>query len=70
MRRRTFCKSTLAAAAAATFPACGTRVADAIPAVSLAGDELMRGWMPPTLRGAGQDTLGTDSESAPQDTHH
>ena len=41
MKRRTFCKSTLAAAAAATFPACGTRVVEAIPAVSLAGDEVM-----------------------------
>ena len=40
MRRRTFCKSTIAAAAAAAFPACGTKVSDAIPAVSLAGEEL------------------------------
>ncbi len=40
MRRRTFCKSTVAAAAAAAFPACGTKVSDAIPAVSLAGEEL------------------------------
>jgi len=40
MKRRTFCKSTLAAAAAATFPACGSRVAEPIAAVSLAGEEL------------------------------
>jgi len=40
MKRRTFCKSTLAAAAAATFPACGTKVAEPIPALSLAGEEL------------------------------
>ncbi len=40
MRRRTFCKATVAAAAAAAFPACGTKVSDAIPAVSLAGEEL------------------------------
>ena len=40
MKRRTFCKSTLAAAAAATFPACGGRVAEPIAALSLAGEEL------------------------------
>ena len=40
MKRRTFCKSTVAAAVAATFPACGTKVSDPIQAVSLAGDEL------------------------------
>jgi FAD/FMN-containing dehydrogenase len=40
MKRRTFCKSTLAAAAAATFPACGTRVAEPIAAVGLAGEEI------------------------------
>jgi FAD/FMN-containing dehydrogenase len=40
MKRRTFCKSTVAAAVAAAFPACSTKIADPIPAVSLAGDEL------------------------------
>lgn len=40
MRRRTFCKSTVAMAAAAAFPACGTKVSDRIPAVSLTGEEL------------------------------
>ena len=40
MKRRTFCKSTLAAAAAATFPACGSKVADPIAAVSSSGEEL------------------------------
>jgi FAD/FMN-containing dehydrogenase len=40
MRRRTFCKSTLAAAVAATFPACGAKVAGPIPAVGLNGEEL------------------------------
>ena len=41
MKRRTFCKSTVAAAMATAFPACGTKVSDAIRAVSLAGEELM-----------------------------
>ena len=47
MRRRTFCKTTLAAAVAATIPGCGrdtgpaaTDVGSLIPAVSLAGDEI------------------------------
>ena len=40
MRRRTFCKSAVAVAVAATFPACGSRVSEPIAAVSLAGEEL------------------------------
>ena len=47
MYRRTFCKTTLAAAVAATIPGCGrdtgpaaTDVGSRIPAVSLAGDEI------------------------------
>jgi len=45
MRRRTFCKSTVAAAVAATLPACGsdsstTDVGSLIPAVTGAGEEL------------------------------
>ena len=47
MYRRTFCKTTLAAAVAATIPGCGrdtgpaaTDVGSLIPAVSLAGDEI------------------------------
>ena len=47
MHRRTFCKTTLAAAVAAVIPGCGremepvaTDVGSRIPAVSLAGDEI------------------------------
>ena len=47
MHRRTFCKKTLAAAVAATIPACGrdagpaaTDVGAQVPAVSLTGDEI------------------------------
>ncbi len=40
MKRRTFCKSTLAVAAAATFPACGGSVAEPVAALSLTGEEL------------------------------
>lgn len=47
MHRRTFCKTTLAAAVAATIPGCGrdsttatTDVGSRIPAVSLAGEEI------------------------------
>ncbi len=41
IKRRTFCKSTIAAAAAAAFPACGSKFTGAVSAVSLAGEELM-----------------------------
>ena len=41
MKRRTFCKSTLAAAMVAAVPACGTKLGGSIPAVSLAGEELI-----------------------------
>lgn len=44
MKRRTFCKSTVAAVAATALPACGSRVAD-VAALSLSGEEL-------TLEGA------------------
>jgi FAD/FMN-containing dehydrogenase len=40
MKRRTFCKSTVAAAVAATFPACSMKSADPIAAVSSSGEEL------------------------------
>jgi len=43
MRRRTFCKSTIAVAVAATLPACGSRKTGAgsmIPAVTSSGAEL------------------------------
>ena len=50
MKRRAFCKSTIAAAMAATFPACGSRVAG-VPAISLSGEEL-------TLEGAAVQELG------------
>lgn len=47
MHRRTFCKTTLAAAVAATIPGCGrdagpaaTDVGSRIPAISLAGEEI------------------------------
>ena len=47
MHRRTFCKTTLAAAVAATIPACGRDIGSAatdigaqVPAVSLTGDEI------------------------------
>jgi len=40
MKRRAFCKSTIAAAVAASFPACSTKVSAPIPAVGLAGEEL------------------------------
>ncbi len=43
MKRRTFCKTTLAAAVAATLPGCGSgsrNVGSSIPAVTGAGEEL------------------------------
>ena len=41
MHRRTFCKSTLAAAVAATLPGCGSEnTGSVIPAMSMNGDEL------------------------------
>jgi len=43
MKRRTFCKTTLAAAVAATLPGCGSRsrdVGSTIPAVTGAGEEM------------------------------
>ena len=43
MKRRTFCKTTLAAAIAATLPGCGSRsrdVGSSIPAVTGTGEEL------------------------------
>ena len=51
MKRRTFCKATVAAAAAATFPACGTKLAGGVPAISLSGEEL-------TLEAAAVKELG------------
>ena len=51
MKRRTFCKSTVAAAIAATFPACSTKVSGGVPAVSLNGEEL-------TLEAAAVKELG------------
>ncbi len=51
MKRRTFCKATVAAAAAATFPACSARVAGGVPAISLSGEEL-------TLEAAAVKELG------------
>jgi hypothetical protein len=40
MKRRTFCQSTLAAAATAVFPACDTKIAEPIAAIDLDGNEL------------------------------
>ena len=40
MRRRTFCKATVAAAATAAIPACGMKSSAPIAAVSLGGEEL------------------------------
>ncbi len=51
MKRRTFCKSTVAAAIAATFPACSTKGSGGVPAVSLSGEEL-------TLEAAAVKELG------------
>ncbi len=51
MKRRTFCKATVAAAVAATFPACSTKVAGGVPAISLSGEEL-------TLEAAAVKELG------------
>jgi len=51
MKRRTFCKATVAAAAAATFPACSAKIAGGVPAISLSGEEL-------TLEAAAVKELG------------
>lgn len=40
MRRRMFCKSTVAAAVAMSLPACGTKVSEGVSAVALSGEEL------------------------------
>ena len=51
MKRRTFCKATVAVAATAAFPACGMKGSNGIPATSLAGEEL-------TLEAAAVKELG------------